>query len=144
MDNYLMHHGVKGQKWGVRNYQNEDGSYKSGAKGRYDSDEPDFKTQAKKFAKKKTVEYAKKTGNFIQNDINNRTKGRGVGKIIVNGILKEIGISVVGGLAASAAYETGHTYVGHALAGATSAMVVANTGLTVAAAIKRGRGHANN
>lgn len=34
-DDFLAHHGVKGQKWGVRRYQNEDGSYKSGAKGRY-------------------------------------------------------------------------------------------------------------
>lgn len=25
-DNYLAHHGTKGQKWGVRNYQNSDGS----------------------------------------------------------------------------------------------------------------------
>lgn len=24
---YLMHYGIKGQKWGVRRYQNEDGSY---------------------------------------------------------------------------------------------------------------------
>lgn len=23
----LYHHGIKGQKWGVRRYQNEDGSY---------------------------------------------------------------------------------------------------------------------
>ena len=33
---YLAHHGVKGQKWGERRYQNEDGSYKAGAEGRYD------------------------------------------------------------------------------------------------------------
>ena len=31
----LYHHGVKGMKWGVRRYQNADGSYKAGAEGRY-------------------------------------------------------------------------------------------------------------
>lgn len=34
--NYLAHHGILGQKWGIRHYQNTDGSYKSGAEGRYD------------------------------------------------------------------------------------------------------------
>lgn len=34
----LYHFGVKGQKWGTRRYQNEDGSYKSGAEGRYNPD----------------------------------------------------------------------------------------------------------
>lgn len=37
-NNELYHHGVKGQKWGQRRYQNPDGSYKSGAEGRYDGD----------------------------------------------------------------------------------------------------------
>lgn len=27
-DNYLQHHGIKGQKWGVRRFQNKDGSSK--------------------------------------------------------------------------------------------------------------------
>lgn len=32
---YLMHHGIKGQKWGVRRYQNEDGSLTEAGKARY-------------------------------------------------------------------------------------------------------------
>lgn len=32
---YLAHHGVKGQKWGVRRYQNEDGSYTEVGKKKY-------------------------------------------------------------------------------------------------------------
>lgn len=32
---YLEHHGVKGQKWGVRRYQNADGSYTSAGKSHY-------------------------------------------------------------------------------------------------------------
>ena len=34
-DNYLMHHGIKGQKWGVRNYQNPDGTLTEAGKKRY-------------------------------------------------------------------------------------------------------------
>lgn len=35
MNNELYHHGTLGMKWGHRRYQNEDGSYKPGAEGRY-------------------------------------------------------------------------------------------------------------
>lgn len=33
--NSMSHYGVLGMKWGVRRYQNKDGSYKKGAEGRY-------------------------------------------------------------------------------------------------------------
>lgn len=35
--NYLMHHGILGMKWGVRRYQNPDGSLTSAGKERYGS-----------------------------------------------------------------------------------------------------------
>lgn len=36
--NELYHHGIKGQKWGIRRYQNEDGSYTAAGKKRYLAD----------------------------------------------------------------------------------------------------------
>lgn len=46
----LYHHGVKGQKWGQRRYQNSDGSYKSGAEGRYDSEPHSIRGNLHRFA----------------------------------------------------------------------------------------------
>lgn len=37
MTYFLAHHGIKGQKWGVRRYQNSDGSYTNAGKIRYRS-----------------------------------------------------------------------------------------------------------
>lgn len=34
----LQHHGIKGQKWGVRRFQNEDGSLTDAGRKRYDDD----------------------------------------------------------------------------------------------------------
>lgn len=41
----LYHHGIKGQKWGRRRFQNEDGSLTPAGKERYDDDGPSEKKQ---------------------------------------------------------------------------------------------------
>lgn len=39
MDNHLEHHGIIGMKWGVRRYQNKDGTLTNAGKKRYDRDQ---------------------------------------------------------------------------------------------------------
>ena len=54
--NYLEHHGIKGQRWGVRRYQNYDGSYTKAGLARYQ----------KKM--NKTADRAKNRSDFITKD----------------------------------------------------------------------------
>lgn len=65
--NYLMHHGIKGQKWGVRRYQNDDGTLTEAGKKRYYNPDGSY-TEAGK--KKLAKEY--------QNKLNRIESGRAV------------------------------------------------------------------
>lgn len=51
--NALQHHGIKGQKWGVRRYQNADGSLTSDGKKRYGSGDSSTSKNSEADAQKK-------------------------------------------------------------------------------------------
>ena len=54
----LIHHGIKGQRWGVRRYQNEDGSLKSAGKKR--QREQGSKKEKRKLTPERKKQIAKK------------------------------------------------------------------------------------
>lgn len=64
-DQHLAHHGIKGQKWGVRRYQNEDGTLTNAGKRRYNQIVNDARQYGDKHAK---LEYMTRV---FKNDINN-------------------------------------------------------------------------
>lgn len=59
-NNYLAHHGIKGQQWGIRRFQNEDGSLTEEGKARYlNSDGTKNYKKIKKEAAEDAKEYAR-------------------------------------------------------------------------------------
>ena len=50
---YLAHHGIKGQKWGIRRFQNEDGSLTREGLKRYGTAGPKDKTKVKDIRKER-------------------------------------------------------------------------------------------
>ena len=46
-NNVLMHHGVRGMKWGVRRFQNKDGTLTAAGKKRYEKEMAKLKEEEK-------------------------------------------------------------------------------------------------
>ena len=82
-DNYLEHHGIKGQKWGVRRYQNPDGSLTPEGMARYDrimqahANDADFKLDV---AKRRA-----KTGESAEIAAINVQRSRNIKRAVIGG-----------------------------------------------------------
>ena len=58
-DEELYHHGIKGQKWGVRRFQNKDGSLTPAGEKRYGDDNPNNQTPKQETKKSNSIDGAK-------------------------------------------------------------------------------------
>ena len=79
--NYLAHHGIPGMKWGVRRYQNEDGTLTDAGKARYAKSIARYKKNIAKYenkAKKNRaeVERRNKRSNFYLTDTGRALRDR--------------------------------------------------------------------
>lgn len=87
-NDYLMHHGIKGQKWGIRRYQNLDGTLTAEGRARFKTDKKDAKAYTKKLneLEKKRVGFE---GDRIAREANSIKSAERNGY----GTIKDIGIN---------------------------------------------------
>lgn len=67
-EDYLAHHGILGQKWGIRRFQNPDGTLTEEGKKRYNDDTPESETWKKDEAKKLSDEELRRRNNRLQSE----------------------------------------------------------------------------
>lgn len=79
----MYHHGIKGQKWGRRRYQNEDGTLTPAGKERYDDDGPSEKKQKQyKIPEKKSTHRLKLEEKFKAQGMNKQQAEQAAAKRI--------------------------------------------------------------
>lgn len=101
----LSHHGIKGQKWGVRRYQNEDGSLTADGKSRYKKS-IELKAERNKILNSKKEEIKSKSKEYTNLQKENRSLEKKYGpdvfadyddqelfEYVKNNVLKRSGVS---------------------------------------------------
>ena len=143
----LRHHGIKGQKWGVRRFQNKDGSLTADGKKRYGAD--DYKNTLDKVnSAGKIVDEVKKYNNSAQKSSDPDMERR-IRKSINNMSDKELQQRVqrlnmednyTRMMMHRENLEKGESFVNKALNISTTALQGAATALTIAMILKQLKG----
>lgn len=81
-DYVIMHHGIKGMKWGIRRYQNKDGTLTNAGKKRYNKEVEKLKNERKTLnnqkrtqAKLNKLDEMRKENDRLRDEVNSKKKG---------------------------------------------------------------------
>ena len=91
--NTLCHHGIKGQKWGIRRFQNEDGTLTAEGRKRYDVDDNGNMSKKGEKLYKRDAKDSRLVEGGNRSLISGAAKGAGAGAIM--GGLVGAGVGVV-------------------------------------------------
>lgn len=112
----LYHHGIKGQKWGIRRFQNEDGTYTNAGKERRNTSDSKPKDKSSNLPRQRGVFHKRLTNEELQTRIerlklekeylNLKRETIGPGKSFVLDVLTSIGKKSLTQLGVSGVMET--------------------------------------
>lgn len=118
---YLVHHGIKGQKWGIRRYQNEDGTLTAEGKRRYFNDDEYMQNYKSSTTRKyegygnknkaaASAEFDRKISEYYSNNSNLATSQK-LGKAVVKKVLMMPSRELTYNMARTAGYGRGRSLV---------------------------------
>ena len=103
LEGHLQHHGILGMKWGVRRYQNADGSLTAAGRVHYNRNDHNYKRVRENVAKAGS-EYEKKIiTTKAQVDNQTRTYNRNIATSLVSGLTSGAATAITSALGMSAA-----------------------------------------
>ena len=91
--NALAHHGIKGQRWGIRRYQNEDGSLTLAGRARYMNGNGDLNKAGKKYISEQYSKLQKKSNRAYKKysrKIDDKAKDRTLDEVIDRAVDKSV------------------------------------------------------